>query len=391
MNHRYSNKNEAIQLNRRGESFFDEGLYEEAFAEFSRAIEMDPDMADFHNNLGVCYWHMGEPVKALESLQKTLEIDPSSDDARQNVDEVLRQIDMAGGAGFVANGCQPIENVDKKGVIAGQDAKPTVRVLHQMARSGGTVLSKCLGCMEDVILLSEIHPMGMRWFDPIHQDHKWYNPLMQAHHWFQLFTPADMDQFAKKGDIVFQDAISFISDKCEQQNKTLLIRDWNHLDFTGTPFISKPSYRLLTFEVLCGRFDVINTGTVRHPIDQWLSLRTLDRLNGKITLNAFLKGYLAFAEYCRDIGFIRYEDFVKSPEVEMKNLCDRLSVDYDPAFIQKWFEYNTITGDINSERGYKREIKPVSRRKAEDGLIEQFERNIDYQRAIEILGYNHPG
>ena len=142
MNHRYSNKNEAIQLNRRGESFFDEGLYEEAFAEFSRAIEMDPDMADFHNNLGVCYWHMGEPVKALESLQKTLEIDPSSDDARQNI----------------GNGRPLVLDADEGGKNAYRE---------RYVPSGSSFENRCRAYTRDGCFL------GVLWFNP---EREWWQP-----------------------------------------------------------------------------------------------------------------------------------------------------------------------------------------------------------------------
>ena len=38
---------------------------------------------------------------------------------------------------------------------AGRGARPTLRLVHHMARSGGTLISKCLGCMTGVLLLSE--------------------------------------------------------------------------------------------------------------------------------------------------------------------------------------------------------------------------------------------
>jgi len=36
--------------------------------------------------------------------------------------------------------------------------KPRIRLLHQLGRSGGTLISRCLGSMQGVVLLSEIHP-----------------------------------------------------------------------------------------------------------------------------------------------------------------------------------------------------------------------------------------
>ena len=67
-----------------------------------------------------------------------------------------------------------------------------------------------------------------------------------------------------------------------------------------------------------------------------------------------------------------------------------MSISYDPGFIQNWCEYVTITGDAQSGRGQRREIKPVPRRRMEPGLIEQFEKNADYRKSIELLGYGHP-
>ena len=37
-------------------------------------------------------------------------------------------------------------------------ARPILRLVHHMARSGGTLISKCLGCMSGVLLLSEPNP-----------------------------------------------------------------------------------------------------------------------------------------------------------------------------------------------------------------------------------------
>ena len=61
----------------------------------------------------------------------------------------------------------------------------TIRLIHNLPRSGGTIVSKCLGAQKDVTLLSEIHPegiliskkMGVRssFFDPIFQSQVWHN------------------------------------------------------------------------------------------------------------------------------------------------------------------------------------------------------------------------
>ena len=62
--------------------------------------------------------------------------------------------------------------------------KPVLRVLHHMARRGSTVISRCLGSMDDVVLLSEIHPYGCS----VH------NPVLQATEWFQMFTENELQE-----------------------------------------------------------------------------------------------------------------------------------------------------------------------------------------------------
>ncbi len=42
-----------------------------------------------------------------------------------------------------------------------EPAIPNVRILHQMARAGGTIMCKCLASMNGVVLLSEIHPRAV--------------------------------------------------------------------------------------------------------------------------------------------------------------------------------------------------------------------------------------
>lgn len=45
--------------------------------------------------------------------------------------------------------------------------KPKIRIFHNLGRSGGTLICKCLGCMEHIVLLSEIHPLGTNYYNPL--------------------------------------------------------------------------------------------------------------------------------------------------------------------------------------------------------------------------------
>jgi hypothetical protein len=259
-------------------------------------------------------------------------------------------------------------------------ARPTLRLVHHMARSGGTLISRCLGCMSGVLLLSEIHPLGTAQF----------NPLVQAQRWYGLLSSQDLADLRARGRIAFVDAIDLIYRRAADAGQRLVIRDWSHLDFTGVPLVAKPAYRLLTAEALASRFELRQVCTVRHPLDQWLSLRQLAVVQGKLPLDAYLAGYRRFAEQARDIGFFRYEDFAADPGAIMKELCRRLEVRFDRHFAERWASYAFVTGDVSGSRGGC-QIKPVPRRTAEPGLLDRLAASADYQTSLELLGYDHPG
>ena len=248
-----------------------------------------------------------------------------------------------------------------------------------MARSGGTLISKCLGCMAGVVLLSEIHPLGTNHF----------NPLLQAQRWYGLLSAQDLIELKARGRIGFVDAIELIRRRAEDCSQRLVIRDWSHLDFTGVPFVARPAHRLLTAQALASRYELRQVCTVRHPLDQWLSLSQLAVVHGRLGLEAFLTGYRRFAEVAQTIGFMRYEDFTEDPAEVMKSLCGRLKLKFDRSFSARWRDYTFITGDVSGSRGGG-EIRPVPRRPVGSDLLAALAANADYQRSLDLLGYRHP-
>jgi hypothetical protein len=233
--------------------------------------------------------------------------------------------------------------------------------------------------MSGVILLSEIHPLGIRQF----------NPLAQAQRWFGLLSSHDLAALAARGQIGFADAIGLIHRRAEECNQRLVVRDWSHLDFTGVPFVARPAYRLLLAEACGKQFDLRQVCTVRHPLDQWLSLARLAILQGKLTLADFLAGYRRFAETASEIGFFRYEDFTAEPAPVMKAICKRLELKFDAGFRGRWHEYALVTGDVAGSRAGSA-IGPLPRRPVEAALLEELSTNDDYRQSLRLLGYDHP-
>ena len=227
-------------------------------------------------------------------------------------------------------------------------------------------------------MLSEIHPLGTRMF----------NPVQQAQTWYQLFSEQEIqDHFS--GPVPFASVIGLINSKVEQLGKQLVLRDWTHLDYTAVPFLQQPSYRLLLSEALVQNFNVVRIATTRHPIDQWLSLNRLSLVQGKISLEHYLVGYLRFAEAAKKIGFVRYEDFTRQPDTVLSQMADTLQLKYDSSYKDKWMFYKKMTGDTGGNKW--KEIKPRNKPQLEQNLLDSFAVNKDYLSALDILGYEHYG
>lgn len=74
--------------NLRGVAKFKLQRFEEAAADFSRALELDRGSAMDLANLGLCHKNMGNAAKARECLETALELEPGLDFARRQLEEL---------------------------------------------------------------------------------------------------------------------------------------------------------------------------------------------------------------------------------------------------------------------------------------------------------------
>ena len=254
-------------------------------------------------------------------------------------------------------------------------AKPILRIIHHMARTGGTIICKCLGCMEQVVLLSEIHPLGTNYF----------NPITQAAQWFGLFDDLELKEFYSTL-IPFNNAMRLINDKVKLQDKKLVLRDWSHLDYMAVPFLPEANFRPMLYEILAEDFNIIHIATTRHPISQLLSMYRLALFKDNLNVEQYMHGYLKFAQAAKEIGFVRYEDFTYQPDEMLKQMTTALQLQYDPDYKNKWMYYRNITGDSDNQL---QQIKPLKMPILESSLRKKFIGNKDYWSALNILGYKH--
>ena len=234
--------------------------------------------------------------------------------------------------------------------------------------------------MTGIMLLSEVHPNTALIQPDAFNDIDKLDPLEQAHTWFNLFEPDNIAQVRKT--FSFAEIIAGIEKRASSLGLTTVIRDWTHLDYIATPFLHAATMQLTTRAVLIERFDVISAATVRHPIDQWFSLKRVPLMRS-LSFDHYLLGYRKFAEVARNIGFIRYEDFTRDPLAEMTRLCAMLDLAVDPGFLERWCDYTRITGDSSSART----IQPAGEPAVEQSIRDAFNSHPNYRMACDLLGY----
>ena len=74
-----------------------------------------------------------------------------------------------------------------------------------------------------------------------------------------------------------------------------------------------------------------------------------------------------------------------------RQLCARLQLVFDAEYKSKWQDYETITGDnttpSESPRADPSRIQSLTRRSLNDGVAEELLDCVDYNAALELLGY----
>ena len=145
----------------------------------------------------------------------------------------------------------------------------TIRLIHNLPRSGGTIISKSLAAQKGIILLSEIHPEGVSIRKKMGVPHYQFDPIFQFQIWNNLFEKHEYENILNS-NYKFEDKIDIIYEKTELANKDLIIRDWSFADFFGKPFI-EPSDKNLLLEILSKKYEILNLYIIRHPLNVYLS------------------------------------------------------------------------------------------------------------------------
>ncbi len=259
-----------------------------------------------------------------------------------------------------------------------------IRLIHNLQRSGGTIISKCLGAQEDVVLLSEIHPNGIEVLKNMNRNCDFADPIFQAQEWNDLFKKEEYEKI-KNTNYNFEEKISLIIEKTEKKNKKLIIRDWSFLDYFGIPFI-KPTYKNSVLEILNKKFKILNLYILRHPLELYIScFNSLPFFIKNYNFDFFVKGYENFFLDALKSKIFKYEDFCSNPYENLKRMCKILKINFNDNFSDKLNKIK-LTGDgkalASTNIQIKNDVAPILIKQEDKDKIN---RNANFVRLMENL------
>lgn len=244
----------------------------------------------------------------------------------------------------------------------------TLRLIHHLSSSGGTVISKCLAAMPDTVLLSEVHPLvaSRTVFFPI-------DPFGQMMWNYPQLAPDEgrlYELFRQRLDPVYR--------QCALHRKTLVLRDHAHSDY-----LSPRTTAGHLVKALAPRYELLRAATIRDPIDAWLSMLASQFTAELSGFQDYCRRVLRFLDDHAQVGIWRYEDFVADPPKVVAAICGHLALPYDPTFLERYGQI-VLTGDSGRKPAT---IRPLSRREAPEGFLETAIALPEYRTIAERFDY----
>ncbi len=256
-----------------------------------------------------------------------------------------------------------------------------IRIIHTLGGCGGTLLSRCLGVLPDVALLSEINPGSVKLFPH-------FDPLYQDRNWLHLLHPTDIERFSQIDLGItanFRDLLRRFYLCASASSRHLVLRDYNYVEFVGVPYLTDPPRRLIIYDALPHEVSSTSIAFIRHPIDQWVSLCKHEHVRAVLTPSIFCAAYVAFLQQLGGRRIYKYEDFIERPEAEFEAICRDLALPFDPSFVRRFHAFDSVTGDF--ARQDESCISVPAKKPVSPSAINEFRSSQDYWRIVTTAGY----
>lgn len=249
--------------------------------------------------------------------------------------------------------------------------RPVIIICY--ARSGGTILNKCLSSFTNTVVMSEVHPLGG---GTGKKGAKVLNNIKdQAREWYGINLQSS----------TFSDMASELNAYCLEREEYLIIRDWSIVDFEPLPENNlEPLNAFSTLRELA-HLNPIVIGFVRDSIDVWIS-------RGQPDIDDFFTAYNNYILALKDLNIpiFSYDDFTKNPQMVLRQMCDAIELPFQDV-LETAISYDKVNGDIqkgsnsrgqkmSSIRPMKRQIIPLEKIKRlnSSGLMKRVNSELNY-------------
>jgi hypothetical protein len=245
-------------------------------------------------------------------------------------------------------------------------------VVECYARSGGTLLNKCLGALPGTVVLSEVNPLGGGWGAAGAASYTTVS--MQAKQWYGIDVETED----------FINGIVKLDSLCKSSGRHLVVRDWCYVNFASHEYNhGKPPKRFLTIEGLRGKVDVKIFAFVRDAIDIWIS-------RGCPDVKQFFEEYWGYIEKLTElkVPVFKYEDFCANPMRTLREICECVGLDYaDVSESYRSFDY--VNGDTQgASRGNTlSEIKLLPRKDIQKRMVKEVNASDFMKKCNSAMGY----
>jgi sulfotransferase family protein len=250
-----------------------------------------------------------------------------------------------------------------------------IRTIHHLSCTGGTLITKCLAAMPNVLVLNEVAPLSTINFKPDKP----------------AFTPTDMLSLVRQGNQkapvelliqLFLQNLDLLRNELASIGNRILVRDHSHSHFlTGANIPEQPCL----LSIIKNLFQTISVVTVRDPVDSYLSLQKNGWLHFKPgTFNEYCRRYHLFLDAHENVPMFRYEDFVRDPSSVVNQMCHIFQFNFSDNFIDT-FDTFKFSGD-SGRSGNMIENRP--RRMLTKEFLNSVKDSELYIKLINRMGYS---
>lgn len=198
-----------------------------------------------------------------------------------------------------------------------ESKKPTIRIIHHLACSGGAELVKYISAMPNVYLLNEVHPFIRA---------KNESPSLEL---TSKTKDKHMPFNVSLNGQIFLDNIKTLHQHVSQLGLDLVISDNAFFDYLSEERLHRKSI----VGLLENEFNILSVVLHRDTIDTFASLANSDFFqHKKLSFNEYCERALSFILDYSSANFISYEDLSGSTEKTVKNVCKQLKIGFNDCF-----------------------------------------------------------